>query len=170
MLTFQIIYCLSMALFLGYLAVTIGKFGLTKSYSNFYYLWEEAKPGSGISFYIVNILLVFGVMMVGLELSKNSNWQMLAFFFPAALAFVAAAPRFKNRWEGIIHFTSALLCAISAVLWCILVAHMWYLIPIAVLLMLILALCTRSLRTSLTFWAEMAAFTATFTSIGIMLF
>lgn len=170
MLTFQIIYILSMTLFVGYLTITIAKFGLTKSYSNFYYLWESCKPGWGMSFYIVNILLVFGVMIVGLQLSKDSEFQFLAFLFPAALAFVAAAPRFMERFEGLIHRISAISCATTAVLWCVLVAKLWWLIPIAVLLMLVLALVTRTLRSSLTFWAEMAAFFATFTSMGLMLF
>lgn len=170
MLMFKIIYLAAMALFLGYLAMSLAFFGIPRAYSALYYLWDERRNGWGLSFYLVNIVLVLAIMMVGLELSKGQNLQVLAFLFPAALAFVAAAPRFQEQFEGTIHRIAAIVCAVAAVLWCLLVAHTWWMIPAAALLMLLLGSTSRTMRSSLTFWAEMAAFACTFASMALMLF
>lgn len=167
---FQTIYLAAMALFAGYLGISIALFGIPRAYSALYYCWDERRKGWGMSFFLVNIALVFAIAMVGLELSKDQNLQALAFLFPAALAFVAAAPRFLEPFEGRIHRIAAIACAIAAILWCLLVAHTWWLIPASIALMLIVALATRTLRSSLTFWAEMAAFACTFGSMALMLF
>lgn len=50
----------------------------------------------------------------------NENHQCLAFLACASLLFVAAAPAFKLELEGKVHYTSAVVCCVCAVLWQIL--------------------------------------------------
>lgn len=49
-----------------------------------------------------------------------SDYAFLPFMSCSSLLFVAGAPCFKAEFQGKIHYTSALLCCIAAVLWQIL--------------------------------------------------
>lgn len=50
----------------------------------------------------------------------NENHVCLSFLACASLLFVAAAPAFKLELEGKVHYTSAAVCCVCAVLWQIL--------------------------------------------------
>lgn len=45
------------------------------------------------------------------------EWQFLPFLSCGSLLFVAVAPAFKLRLDGIVHYASAIVCGLSAVLW-----------------------------------------------------
>ena len=73
--------------------------------------------------------------------------------------FVGAAPNFKKIGiESTIHTVAAIFAAICSIIWSCVIISNWTSIVIWLILFLILALCTKSLKSSYIFWLEMVAF------------
>ena len=88
------------------------------------------------------------------------NWQFLAFLACAALAFVASAPSYLEKFEGRVHSVSAILCAACAIAWAVAV------VPLALIgcVLLIVAAFDRKHRL---LWLELSAFATAY--IGVIL-
>ena len=101
-----------------------------------------------------------------LELSEGSPFQFTAFLAAAGILFVGAAPAFKSSsLENSVHMVSAVVAAIFALLWVILVSKMWLLIVLWLAFIALIAVLTKSVKSSYIYWLETVAFMATFTSI-----
>lgn len=89
------------------------------------------------------------------------NWQFLAFLACAALAFVASAPSYLEKFEGRVHSVSAILCAACAIAWAVAV------VPLALIgcVLLIVAAFDRKHRL---LWLELSAFATAY--IGVIMF
>ena len=84
--------------------------------------------------------------------------------------FVGAAPNFKGtKLESTVHSTSAIIAAICAMLWCIFVVGSWGVILSYFVMFLIIALCTKTLKSAYIFWLEIIAFMSMFLSLIIYL-
>ena len=107
-------------------------------------------------------LLSLAALMVMLPMldCTPDNWQFLAFIACAALAFVASAPSYLEKFEGRVHSASAILCAACAIAWAMAV------VPIALIgcVLLIVAAFDRKHRL---LWLELCAFASTY--IGVIL-
>lgn len=88
------------------------------------------------------------------------NWQFLAFLACAALAFVASAPSYLEKFEGRVHSISAILCAACAIAWAVAV------VPVALVgcVLLIVAAFDKTHRL---LWLELSAFSTAY--IGAIL-
>ena len=102
------------ALCVGYMIFSLWH-GVPESLSATYYNLGEYGWAFQAVMYSVGILM----MPVWFILS-NVDHQCLCFFSCASLLFVAAAPSFRLELEGKVHYGSAIICCVCAVLWQIL--------------------------------------------------
>ena len=89
------------------------------------------------------------------------NWQFLAFLACAALAFVASAPSYLEKFEGRVHSASAIVCAASAIAWAAVV------VPVALIgcALLIVAAFDKTHRL---LWLELSAFATAYTGVILL--
>lgn len=114
---------------------------------------------------------VAGLLMpVWLEATEDSYLQFLSFLTCAAIMFVGAAPNFKaTKLESAVHSTSAIMATICSMFWCIFVVGSSGVILSYFVIFLIIALCTKTLKSAYIFWLEMVAFMSMFLSLIIYL-
>jgi hypothetical protein len=85
---------------------------IPESLSDTYYTLED----KGYLFQIA--ISVVAIMLLPIWLSVSYEYhQFLAFIGCSSLLFVAAAPSFKLKLDGIVHYISASLCCTSSILW-----------------------------------------------------
>lgn len=144
----------------------LGVSGIPKSLSMTFYLLQEKKKWLRIWFPIMMVSMAFLLMPAWLEISVGSPFQFLAFLAPAGIMFTGAAPAFKSsELENTVHMTSAIFAAITALLWVGLVANLWLVIAIWFVIIAILAIVTKTIKSSYIYWLETVAFLSTFTAI-----
>lgn len=144
----------------------LGVSGIPKSLSMTFYLLQEKKKWLRIWFPIMMVSMAFLLMPAWLEISVGSPFQFLAFLAPAGIMFTGAAPAFKSsELENTVHMTSAIFAAITALLWVGLVANLWLVIAIWFVIIAILAIVTKTVKSSYIYWLETVAFLSTFTAI-----
>ena len=159
----------SLVLFAGFVLLGIWKFGLLPSYSAYADKWAVAVPINHANLWSIVTMIVALLMAIPMiHIGENNPWQFLGFATPVYLGVVACTPNWAHSIkQHIIHSVGAFLCAGVAVCWLILVRRQ---LPIAVFSLLgalALALATKSLKKSYTFWAEMAMFAAVYVSLLI---
>ena len=160
----------SFVLFAGFVLLGIWKFGLLPSYSAYADKWAVAVPIDDRTNLWSAVTIIVAMLMVPalVETGYGNPWQFLGFFCPLYLIVVGFTPKWAHSIkQHIIHSVGAFLCAGAAVCWLILVRRQ---LPIAVFSLLgalALALATKSLKKSYTFWAEMAMFAAVYVSLLI---
>ena len=157
-------------IYLVYNAVALKMFGVPKSLSMTYYLFEEKKKKLGIVFPIMMLSMAFLLLPAWLEISALSNLQFTAFLAAGGIMFTGAAPAFQSSdLEKKVHTGSAVVAAIFATLWVIFVAKMWYIILIWLLSLALQAYITKTVKSSYIYWFETVAFMSTFMSIILFL-
>ena len=164
----MIIDCLSKAIFLFviYNVIALLLFGVPKSLSMTYYLYKERQNSLKLMFPTMIVLLCILLIPCWLTLSEGSNFQFLSFLVPAALMFVGFTPVFNDTdMYKTIHNIAAYSCAAFAMLWIILVTPFWYIILIVLGIISVIAILTKTVKSSYIYWLEMIAFGGTFTSI-----
>lgn len=88
---------------------------LPESLSSTYYILKD----KGWIFQLYMIVIGFSLLPVWLSVSE-SNLQFLVFTACSSVLFISASPSFKLKLDGKIHYTAAIMCCISALLWQIL--------------------------------------------------
>ena len=171
-MTYLILACIAIGIFIAYNAVMIGLFGIPSSLSNTYYLLNNKWPNSGWAFTAM-MWVVCGLLIVPwIEVSQViSSWSQYLTVFPfatvACLLFVATAPNFRDGGlPESVHMTCAKLAAVFALLWVAIVCwKIMYIIPIWVLVLGAIAHATKTAKSGRDWWLEMCAFGPTFTAI-----
>jgi hypothetical protein len=80
--------------------------------------------------------------------------------------FVGFTPAFNDAdMYKTIHNVAAYSCAVFAMLWIILVTPFWYIILIVLGIISVIAILTKTVKSSYVYWLEMVAFISLFTSI-----
>lgn len=149
-----------------YNAVALSLFGVPKSLSMTFYLFKEKKNWASIFFPIMMLTMAGALLPSWLEISEGSDLQFMAFLAASGILFTGAAPAFENsKLENNVHMASAIVAAIFALLWVILVANHWYVILVWLVAITVVALLTKSIKTSYIYWLETIAFLSTFTSV-----
>lgn len=92
--------------------------GIPESLSATYYLLGE----KGWLTQLVFILTGIGLLPSWMNESSESL-QFLAFLSCGGLMFVGSAPMFRLPLQGAVHYISAIVCCVSAVLWVILMGY-----------------------------------------------
>lgn len=151
-------------IFVAYNAVSLANFGIPESLSMTYYLWKE-KCNKGWLFCLMMYAVVALMMPAWITLSEGSTYQFLSFLAPTAIAFVGAAPMFRDdELESKVHTGAAVVAAICSLAWVILVTPYWWIILVWVGIIIALSFFTKSIKTAYTYWLEMVAFGSTFTA------
>ena len=102
----------SLILLFGYLGMVLIRFGIPKSISESYYLLGKM----GWLFQVTLFSVAFLVVPTLIDRSSEST-RFLAFLACMGLAFVGAAPLFKRKLDGKVHYISAAMCCGGLVLW-----------------------------------------------------
>ena len=154
------------AIYLIYNAFALGCFGVPKSLSMTFYLFKEKKNWLCIWFPIMMLTMAGALLPAWLEISNGSDLQFMAFLAAAGIIFTGAAPAFESSdLEKRVHTGSAAFAALFALLWVALVAHLWYVILIWLVAITIIALLTKTVKSSYIYWLETVAFLSTFTAV-----
>ena len=164
----MILDCLSKAIFmfLIYNVVALLLFGVPKSLSMTYYLFKDKIETLRFLFPAMMTMLTVFLMPCWLEISEGSPFQFMAFLSAAGVLFVGAAPAFKSSsLENAVHQWSAYICAAAAIAWICLVTPYWWIILIVLGIIALLAIVTKTVKSSYIYWLEMVAFISTFISI-----
>lgn len=103
---------ISLIIMLSYLGLVLIRFGIPKSISETYYLLGKM----GWLFQVTLFSVAFLVVPTLIDMSSEGT-RFLAFLACAGLAFVGAAPLFKRKLDGKVHYISASICCIGLVLW-----------------------------------------------------
>ena len=164
----------AITIFIVYNGIAIAKFGIPKSLSDTFYYYQGTKKGLGYIFTAMMFSMAGLLMPAWITISDSMpgwehNFTFLAFFAAAAIAFVGAAPAFKNMGiERKVHMIAAKSSAVFAMLWCAVVCwRIMYIIPISIGVIWLTAWLTKTYKSCSDYWWEMAAFLATFTTILI---
>lgn len=156
----------AIGIFLVYNIVACKLFGVPSSLSVTYYLYESKKPALKWLFTAMMWAVAFCLMPAWIEISSDSNFQFLSFLAAVSIMFVGTAPAFRScKLESIVHQVSAWTAAIFSILWIILVTQFWWIILVWLVICVILAISTKTLKSAKTYWIEMVAFGSTFTAI-----
>jgi len=119
-------YFISLALFVGYIATVMIKFGVPKSLSETYYLFKFGK----VWFWIWSVSVVIPLLIFWFEKTSGTNFQFLVFFGCAALIFVTTAGDFKDKTHERAHYIFAACCALFSQM-ALLIYAPWLMIPVA---------------------------------------
>lgn len=173
MMTFLILACVAILIFTIYNIAALSKFGVPSSLSATFYLWNGIKPNLGYIFTGMMFALAFTLMPAWLEITEvisswSHNLTVLPFFGAASIAFVGSAPAFRGcKLENKVHMVAAACAAIFSLLWCAVVCYAiaWITVPASLLIVWAIALITKTHKTGATYWWEIVAFVATFSTI-----
>ena len=166
MLTLSII---SAAILWGFIALSVGKFGIPSSFSETYYLWQEPSEGysgslrvEGSGLFCIISGIAGGLLVpVMIERGAGDIAQCLGFFCPAFLIMVAALPDFRGG-QKVAHSLAAVISALGAISWELLICRVWWPLAASAALVAVLSILTKTTRKSAVFWAEMAAFASVY--------
>ena len=154
------------AIYLMYNFAALSIFGVPRSLSNTFYLYQERTPWQRFLFPVMMVGMGFLLLPAWLEISEGSNFMFTAFFAAAGIIFTGAAPAFNSSsMENKVHTGSAIFAAVFALLWIILVAKLWWFIIVWAVMVALVAVLTGTWKTGLVYWLETIAFMSTFTAI-----
>jgi hypothetical protein len=151
---------ISFTLFAAYIAaVIVVNKGVPASVSDSFYILNAKATGLGYIFTLWCYAIGISVAAMMFDASAGMWYQFLGLFAGGGLCFVGTAPLFKGH-ERIIHFTSAAVCAVAAILWMGLSAHgaiplIWALIAVLVM----------EKYGNPMFWAEIALFASMYITL-----
>ena len=150
----------------AYNVAALSIFGAPFSLSKTFYLFQERKRWQRILFPIMMLMMGFCLVPSWLEISEGSNFQFMVFFAAGGIMFTGSAPAFKSSdLEDKVHTCSAIFAAVFALLWIIFVAHLWYFIIVWAVVITLIAILSKTVKTSYVYWLETVAFMSTFTAI-----
>ena len=171
-MTNLILALVAIGIFVIYNAVAIHFFGIPKSLSETFYLYQKKRRNLGYIFTGMMFTVALTLIPAWIEITEViSTWShyltVLPFLGAAMIAFVGAAPAFRScELESKVHTISATAAAVFSLLWCAVVCYkIAYIIPISAVIIWSIAFATKTQETAQTYWWEMVAFLATFTTI-----
>ena len=158
----------SLAIFAGFVALGIRRFGMLRSYSAYSPEWDKAVPMRGAHLWsIVTFVAAFLLIIPMVERGADNPWQFLGFAAPIYLIVVAAFPLTEEqdtrRYR--IHCIAAAACAVVAILWLALICGKGWLVLVSLLVMACAAFASRTITKSYIFWLEMTAFTSVYVAL-----
>ena len=96
----------------AYVVFALAKCGVPESISATYYLLGRQ------GWVLQLVLALMAVCLYPVWFSEcREGWQLLPFLGCASLMFVAFAPCFRMELEGMVHYSSAVVCCVCALLW-----------------------------------------------------
>lgn len=89
--------------------------GIPESLSSTYYGLKD----NGWMFQALMVFCGIGLLPSWMNVSSD-DWQFLVFLSCAGIVFAGVAPAFKLKLEGAVHYSAAVVCCVSAILWMLL--------------------------------------------------
>lgn len=176
MITQLILVIFSLVVFLSYNIAALKFFGIPKSLSETFYLWDRKIKKLGYCFTGMMFTMAMSLLPAWLDLGEvisawSTHLQPLAFFTCAAIAFVGAAPAFRaNKLEGTVHKVAAIVAAACSMIWCLVVCWNIMYTPLGVAgLIAAIGVITKTWKSATVYWLEMMAFGATFITVIVEL-
>lgn len=153
-------------IFILYNIISVRLFGIPTSLSETFYLYKGKKDWMIILFPWMMVSMAVLLMPSWLTISEGSPWQFTSFLTAASIIFVGAAPSFRDDdLTCSVHTVGAVIAAIMSIAWVCLVSQMWYIALVWFIIAAAIGYFSKTLNRSKTYWFEIAAFMATFTSI-----
>ena len=116
-------------LFFAYIGWIVGIEKEPHSISDSFYVLNKKKPGLGYIFTVWTFAMAILLMIQIFDRTDGMWFQFLGLFAGGGLAFVGAAPAFREH-ERTIHKVSAIACAVGGLGWMILSG--WWYVPLLV--------------------------------------
>lgn len=108
-----LIIIMNVVCYLCYAAWVTG--GIPESLSATYYNLK----GDGWLFQALMVFCGIGLLPSWMDVSSD-DWQFLVFLSCAGIVFTGVAPAFKLKLEGAVHYSAAVVCCVSAIVWILL--------------------------------------------------
>lgn len=160
----KLLTVISLLLFIAYVGRSVCRFGVPKSLSDTFYLWEKVRRDFGMLFTSFCITLGTLMSIVMYDMMTGKWYQFLGVFAGLGLNFVGIAPHFRT-WQKTVHVAGATTSAVASIL-AISLCGYWYVPAILLALQIII---TGKWATRV-FWSEMAAFVSTLGVVAYMVF
>ncbi|MDR3140544.1 MAG: hypothetical protein LBU37_02265 [Tannerellaceae bacterium] len=157
------LFIVSFIVFALYIIGILATFGIPHSISDSFYLMEEKRNNLGYLFTLWCFFIAFSLIPVIFHLTEGEWFQFLGLFTCGGLGFVGAAPFFRG-YEKTIHFTGAIVCAVTGFSWMVLSGYWRF--PVVALLA---ALYPAYKDKKWTFWGESALFLSMYATLSVML-
>lgn len=155
-------------IFLLYNTISVRLFGIPTSLSETFYLYKGKKDWMRILFPWMMVSMAVLLMPSWLTISEGSPWQFTSFLAAASIIFVGSAPSFRDDdLTSTVHVVSAIIAAVMSIAWVCLVSQLWYIVLAWFVIIIAIGYSSRTLNRSKTYWLELTAFMATFSSILI---
>ena len=156
------------AIFLLYNTISVRLFGIPTSLSETFYLYKGKKDWMRILFPWMMVSMAMLLMPSWLTISEGSPWQFTSFLAAASIIFVGSAPSFRDDdLTCTVHTVSAIIAAVMSIAWVCLVSQLWYIVLAWFVIIIAIGYSSRTLNRCKTYWLELTAFMATFSSILI---
>lgn len=152
---------MAVLLLIVYLAVAIKLFGIPRSISDTFYLYNGLAEGAGYTFTVFMFSESFLMMYPMVTLGTFEWWQFFGFLCPVGIAFCGSAPLFKDdKLTKRVHYTGAIMGALTGLIWCFLLDAKTSFITLCALgsLTLFLSVYTKTEEESKVFWLEIWGF------------
>lgn len=156
----QTLIIIAVVLFTAYIANAIAIFGIPRSISDTYYLYNQRKDGCGWAFTAFMITEAILMLYPMVELGTGQWWQFLGFLCPAGLAFCGSAPMFHDRFVARVHASGAITGVATGLAWCYLCDKITALAMTGAFITIAIVggVVTDTENECKTFWAEIAGF------------
>ena len=145
----------------SFIGLSVGKFGLQRSYSAYAKLWKEFLPIHNVNIWsAVTIVVAIMQLIPMLTTLEGSALQFVSFLTPCYLIAVACTPNYQsNKSQKIAHYIFTICCAVGFLIYVCAGLHLWW-VPVTVYggFVLLLALPTKTPVSSLILWIECALF------------
>ena len=163
-----ILTILSLLLLAGFTGLSvILNHGIPGSYSAFSAVWAEDPPKINV-WSVVTFIAAMAMVPPMVEAGDGNPVQFLGFFAPLYLIVVSLTPNWDtDKRQHRIHTAGAIVCAVLAVGWLLLIRHHWWVVAICLAVGCAAGWRTKSLRGSLVFWGEMVMFASVYLSLII---
>lgn len=160
---------LSMVLMGGFVGLSVWRFRLLGSYSRYARKWTELVPMHNVNVWsIVTVAVAILLMPAMIERAQGDMLQCFGFLAPCYLIAVAMTPRYETEGEQMIwHGLLAICCAVGFLAYVCFGLRLWFVPLITAAAFAVIALLTKSLKSSYLFWGEMAMFAAAYVVVLI---
>ena len=163
-----ILLLLSALCLMGFVSCSVKKFGLLKSYSAYSSKWSlmiAQQPVWSVVTFVSAMLLIPPMIEVG----TDNPFQCCGFFAPVYLIVVSLTPNWqKDKMQHKVHVFGAAICAAFALVWLILICHLWHIVLYMTILILALAIIIKRYD-AYVFWGEMILFISVYLSLILQL-
>lgn len=161
-----ILTTVSAVMLIGFMIISMCKFGLKSCYSAYGALWGEW--GDGINEWSFITFLSAALMIpVLLEAAEGNPWQFLGFLAPASLFFVAFSPNYKtDKLANTLHQCGAWCSVLFIISYLILIPHLaWVIIPFSA----IAGIMSLIYKESRMLWFEIAGYASAYAAMYMMI-